>query len=765
MEEVRGVLQIRFRKENGWTVASLRGTTLDVVGVLPIDITDGSSVVLRGEHQKHARFGDQFKFKEAQLDLPRDEVAIVEYLSINFSGVGAILARRIFENFGKGIFAALEADPCALVDVQGVTEKQSKKMYDIWMEKKATFEYDKFFSTCGLTPTMRNRFLSEVAKTFKLRFDPEVGATPDLCHEAKSIVEANPYTLIQLVEGIGFKKADLIAKRLGFIDTDPRRVRAAILHILIESSQQGGHCCLPPVMLVSLAQRLLGIDAQIVWGRLDEMLNDHDEICYDINRAIDAPEGFIALTYIFELEKKVSKHFQRTSQGEFRDATVGEWVENWEYLTGEQREAVRQGITCPLFLLTGLPGTGKTFTLSSILSALDEANLTVLLAAPTGKAAKRMTQQTGRHASTIHRLLEFNPATGWGRSEDNPVPSDVVIIDEASMIDVFLANRLLQAIGPETSLVLVGDPNQLPSVGPGRIFNDLIESGLAPNVHLTQIMRQAEGSLIIQNAHAVHLGRNMAQDPRPAESQDFHLFCKEEYLEPEVMRAEVMDTIRWFQQTKNLGMRDIQVLCPTNKEGRSLSTSTFNPLLRQVFNPQGATIPGWFDAYVGDRIMQTRNDYRREIRPENSTRTGVDDPSQFTVEGLADKVDADTEYGVFNGEIGVIQAFQKETNEVVVRWDDDRISRYPLGEARSQLKVAYAISVHKSQGSEFPLVVFVCHRTDTYMLHRNLVYTAITRAQNYLAFFATPGTESYAIGRNDADRRMTNLKLLLIEEP
>jgi len=746
VEEIRGIIQINRRNPTGWVTGILRGTGNKVVGVLPPDIQEGSSVVLRGDFEKHPQWGDQFRFKEVQLDLPRGQVAIVEYLDENFPRIGPSLARKLYDHFGEKLFEVVEHDQQRLTEIKTITSATAETIHSTWMTIKECFEYDKFFRECGLSPTMRTRLFIQVAKLENLEYDSDEGASVQLRHQAAQLIKTNPYYLVKLIDGIGFKTADKVALRIGFQPWDPRRIRAALLHALNEAAEHKGHTSMPHLELLSDARGLLGLDAITIEPHLSALLAEKTEVCYDLNRGLGDPNGFITLIYYFEMEKAIARKLQEIAYADVKSITAKLPKEEMDQLTDLQREAVKRCSLSPVFLLTGLPGTGKTFTLRSILNILEAEGLTVEMASPTGKAAKRMTQQTGRPARTIHRLLEYHPAHGWGRDHNNPLTCNVVILDEVSMADVLLTHRLLDAIEPGTRLILVGDPHQLPSVGPGRVFNDLIESGIAPNVHLTQIMRQAESSYIVRNAHAIHHGNDLIIDERSPEERDFHLFRRPAYDDANILVQEMLGLVAWFQQQYGYGTQDIQVLCPMNKESRAISTGALNPALRSIFNPGGRSIPGWQDAYVGDRIMQTKNNYNREMRSDS---TEVEDTSSF---------------GVFNGEIGLVEDFDETTKEVIVRWDDGRSSRYPINDAYNELKVAYAISVHKSQGSEFPVVIFCCVRSDLYMLNKNLVYTAATRASQHLVFMTQPGTDTTAIRKNDAQQRMTNLKLLLQQE-
>lgn len=732
-EQIEGVLGVRFTSPKNWITGNV--DQHPVVGVLPPGVCEGDTVVMRGRWEDKG-YGPQFNFRECRSVRPKGVNGVKRYLAQNFKWIGPAIAEEIIRRFGEGFFDIVESDHLRLTEIRGISARRAEEIYEAWSAKKADKEAGVFFSTCEITPAIQNRIQAAFPKM----------PVADLIETIK----ANPYQLVERVDLIGFVKADKIARRLDFDTASPFRIRAGIFHVLHEAAENDGHCYLPAHELVKAAAELLNVAPGMVARELDQLLQDGKVECFLRDR--------IALDRYLSAEKRVAKRIRAIAKRTVARVMATLPPGEWEWLTPKQREAVQCALAGNLMVLTGLPGTGKTSSLKAIVKAFGDA--AVALCAPTGKASKRMAQQIGREAQTIHRLLKFHPDEGFRVNADNPIDADVVIADEFSMTDISLADALLDAIDPErTSLILVGDVNQLPSVGPGRVLDDVIASGVCPVVQLTEILRQDEAGAIVRNAHAINAGRDLIPD----NEREFFFAATDDTAR---IASLVEKTLRVIPSKFGLDpVRDVQVLCPANKT--AIGADALNPFLSGLLNPDGAAIKG-SSLKVGDKGMQRKNNYKRLLfGPEGRSKflamiaadphlkwtNGVETDFMFNAGGC--------QFGAFNGDGGVIESFFPEQGLLLVAFDDGAYSLYRIHEAEEELIRSFALSIHKSQGSEYPAVIIPIHTTNYLMLQRSLLYTGVTRAARYLFLIGSPKAVRIAIGNNKVAERFTNLRTLL----
>ncbi len=732
-ERIEGVLAIKGASPKNW----IRGNVdrHPVVGVLPPGVSEGDTVVMHGRWEDRG-WGPQFNFRECQSVRPKGVNGVKRYLAQNFKWIGPAIAEEIIRRFGDGFFDIVESDHQRLTEIRGITPQRAEEIHEAWSTKKADKEAGVFFSTCAISPAMQNRIQAAFPKM-------SVGTLIET-------IKANPYQLAERVDLIGFITADKIARRLDFDMASPFRIRAGIFHALQEAAENDGHCYLPKAGLIKAAADLLSVAPEMAAREMDALLADAKLACFLDDR--------VALPRFYSAEVRVAERIKAIAARKVAREMASLSPEEWKWLTPKQREAVRCAVASNLMVLTGLPGTGKTSSLKAIVKAFGMES--IALCAPTGRASKRMTQQIGRPAQTIHRLLKYHPEEGFRINRDNPLDVDVVIADEMSMTCIELADALLDAIDPEqTSLILVGDVNQLPSVGPGRVLNDVIASGICPVVNLTEILRQDEASAIVKNAHAINAGRDLVTDNE-----------KEFFFAPTDDKGQIVDWIGKTLQVMppKLGLdpvRDFQVLCPANVS--SIGADALNPYLSRLLNPDGAAIKG-SSLKVGDKVMQKKNNYKRlvfgdEGRSKFLSMVAADANLKWTnavsVDFIFNTVGCD--FGAFNGDGGVIEAFFPGASLILVAFDDGVYSLYRVGEAEEELIRSFAISIHRSQGSEYAAVILPVHTTNYLMLQRSLLYTGVTRAAKYLFLIGSPKAVRIAIGNNKVAERFTNLRTLL----
>jgi exodeoxyribonuclease V alpha subunit len=678
---------------------------ITVVGHAPT-ISAGEFVTASGGWVNDRSHGVQFKAQVLKATAPTTSEGIERYLaSGQMRGIGPAMAKRIVATFGDATFDIIEATPERLKEVSGIGPMRASRIVAGWAEQKAVREIMIFLHSHGVGTARAVR----IFKTYG--------------HEAIKVMIEDPYRLARDVRGIGFRSADLIAEKLGIEKTAPKRLRAGVSFAL-QTAMDEGHCGLPVEILTGLAERLLEVDAALIRVAIGEALATGEVM-------EDAIEGqpCIFLKGLYLAEQAITDRLVARAAGSPPWPAIDleraiTWVESrtGKALSASQREALRLVLASKVAVITGGPGVGKTSTLDSILRILVAKGVEVALAAPTGRAAKRMTEQTGVEAKTIHRLLEVSPKHGgFTRNEENPLACDLLVIDETSMVDVPLMNALLKAVPPHAALLLVGDVDQLPSVGPGQVLADIINSGRVPVVRLTEVFRQAAESRIVVNAHRINTGQ-MPQAPRVGEASDFYLV---EITAPEEGVTKLIEVVSQ-RIPRRFGLnplRDVQVLCPMNRG--VLGAHSLNHELQRVLNPNPpASVErfGWRFA-PGDRVMQIENDYDKEV---------------------------------FNGDLGSVARIDDEEGALVVNFDGREVA-YPFAELDT-LVPAFATTIHKSQGSEYPAVVIPVTTQHYTMLARNLLYTGVTRGKKLVVLVAQRKAVAIAVRGGQMKRRWTKLR-------
>jgi exodeoxyribonuclease V alpha subunit len=713
-EQLSGVIErVTFHsEESGFCVLQVKvkghRDLLTIVGTLP-QVRAGEWIEAAGRWTVNQDYGQQFKAETLRTTAPATAEGIEKYLSSGLiKGIGPAFAQRLVGRFGTDVLEVIESTPKRLFEVAGIGPARQAKIITAWAEQKAIREIMVFLHSHGVSTSRAFR----IYKTYG--------------NEAIETVSHDPYRLARDISGIGFKTADKIAESLGIGKQSELRAQAGIEYVLQELTNEG-HCGAPREELVKATAKILEVPAAIVESALDEVL--HQE------RVIQRRNSESALIYLAALdaaEQRLAASLFELSQGQHPcpgikvDKAV-EWVERKVglELAFQQREAIGLACQSKVMVITGGPGVGKTTVVNSIVQIMQAKKCRVVLAAPTGRAAKRMAEATGTEAKTIHRLLEYEPATsGFKHNENNPLEGDIFIIDEASMLDLVLAHQLVRAIPTHAALILIGDVDQLPSVGPGCVLRDIIESEVFPVCRLTQVFRQAAQSAIITNAHRVNHGE-MPQFPRGKVEQPSQTDCYfVEAQDPEKalsltihLACEAIPSRFGFDR-----VNDIQVLTPMQKG--VLGCRNLNLSLQKALNPSGPFIDryGW-TFRVGDKVMQTVNDYDKDV---------------------------------FNGDIGHIVRLDEIEQELLVRFDGRDIS-YNFIEL-DELMLSYAATVHKSQGCEYPAVIIPIHTQHYALLQRNLLYTAITRGRKLVVLVGARKAIAIAVNRVDSRRRMTLLK-------
>ena len=726
--ELTGTVQsIVFRNAtNGYTVLSLLSDdekqTITCVGTLPL-LNVGDTVRLSGEESYHPRFGTQFKVVSFERTAPSSNTAIIRYLESGVvRGVGPAMARAIVSTFGMDTLEILEKEPERLIEVPGIGHKKTKMISDSFREKKLLRDVLLSLEPYGVT----------VGQAYKM-----MQTYGELC---LAKVQENPYQLIDDIDGIGFLTADRIATHVaGFEQDSLARLMAGIRYCLQQARDERGDMFLHRTILIDCASKLLGASCDRIEETVEWMTDGSDLLCCEID-GNDA----VYLPYLFKIEDSIAKKLLLLNT----PPVVEIWdLDHWQKdvgmeLSAEQEQAVMLALNSGVSIITGGPGTGKTTIIRCILDVMQEKGYSVALAAPTGRAAKRMTEATGCEAKTIHRLLEFIPGDGFQCNKENPLLTDMLIVDEMSMVDAPLMYALLQALTKGTRLVLAGDRDQLPPVGCGNVFSDALASETLPYFRLTEIFRQAQRSNIVRNAHQINNGKM----PYLTDHDSDFLF--EEIPNPDRIRVRLTQLLR--QSSEALGTNettmDVQVLVPM-KTG-PLGVLELNALLQQVCNlpsPMKAEHAVGNTVFrEGDKIMQIRNNYKTEWH--RSLKHG-------SIEEGA---------GVFNGDLGTVLKLDPHERIAVIGFDDGRIAEYAFAQLE-EIDLAYCITIHKSQGSEFQTVILPLAGGPMPLLTRNLLYTAVTRAKKLV----------YAIGRSDTlacmirnarkSERNTGLRERLIE--
>ena len=726
MDEIEGVVEeIVFRnEENGYSVLTLGKGSAEqtVVGTLPF-IKAGERVRVLGVWTQHPTFGRQLKASSYETIQPTRAEEIERYLASGaVKGVGEMTAKAIVEAFGDQALEVLEKQPERLREIDGIGPRRAAIIAENYAQQKETREALLFLQRYEIPQGLCMRIL----KTYG-------GNTV-------TVLKANPYQLARDVPGVGFRTADRIALSMGVNPADSQRLRAGLLYVLREAAGAAGHVFLPRDQLLNAAQGLLQAPMETLENELaalvlsgEARLEEREEGTAVYHRAMLEAEKDVALKLVLLQRAPQKKAVEATDEA----LDAFEAAEDIHFESG-QRAAIRLAAESPVLIITGGPGTGKTTVINCIIRLMQKAGLTVSLAAPTGRAAKRMTEATGQEAKTIHRLLEYaagdeEDAPLFGKSEEDPLKADVVIVDEMSMVDLLLMRSLLRALKPGTRLVLVGDADQLPSVGAGNVLRDLLDSRVLPVARLTEVFRQAAQSHIVVNAHRINAGEMPIIRNRDT---DFFFERKESLAAiAESVCALVTRRLPGFYHID--AVRDIQVLAPM-KKGEA-GVFALNRLLQERLNPPSAhkkeRLSGENRFREGDKVMQVRNNYQAEWSRGDTEREE---------EGL----------GIYNGDIGVIESIGDEG--VLVYFDDDR--RVLYDETMLQdLELAYAMTIHKSQGSEFPTVVLALLPGPPQMMVRNLLYTAVTRAKERVVLVGSEGVLRRMVENDKTAKRYSAL--------
>ncbi|MFJ6543567.1 ATP-dependent RecD-like DNA helicase [Streptomyces sp. NPDC091385] len=730
--QLEGVLErITYaHEETGYTVARVdtgRGGAdlLTVVGAL-LGAQVGESLRMEGRWGSHPQYGKQFHVENYTTVLPATVQGIRRYLGSGLvKGIGPVFADRITQHFGIDTLRIIEEEPGRLIEVPGLGPKRTRKIADAWEEQKAIKEVMLFLQTV------------EVSTSIAVRIYKKYGDA------SISVVKNQPYRLAADVWGIGFLTADKIAQSVGIPHDSPERVKAGLQYALSQSTDQG-HCYLPEERLIADAVKLLQVDTGLVIECLAELADPAQEEPGVVREKVPGPDGGEEVTAVYlvpfhraelSLAAQVSR-LLRTGEDRmpaFRDVAWDKalgWLKSrtGADLAPEQEAAVRLALTEKVAVLTGGPGCGKSFTVRSIVELARAKRAKVLLAAPTGRAAKRLAELTGAEASTVHRLLELKPGGDAAYDRERPLDADLVVVDEASMLDLLLANKLVKAVPPGAHLLFVGDVDQLPSVGAGEVLRDLLaEGGPVPAVRLTRVFRQAQQSGVVTNAHRINAG----QHPLTDGLKDFFLFVEDDTEEAGRLTVDV--AARRIPARFGLDpRRDVQVLAPMHRG--PAGAGALNGLLQQAITPGRPDVPekrfGGRVFRVGDKVTQIRNNYDKG------------------------------ENGVFNGTVGVVTSLDPVEQRLTVRTDEDEEVGYDF-EEMDELAHAYAVTIHRSQGSEYPAVVIPVTTSAWTMLQRNLLYTAVTRAKRLVVLVGSRKAIGQAVRTVSAGRRCTALDFRL----
>ena len=775
MAAVKGYIEkIKYRNEdNGYTVLSISG--LDdgeeyvLVGTFSY-IAEGEMIEASGRMTEHPIYGEQMTVESYELKAPEDTVSMERYLGSGaIKGVGAALASRIVKKFKADTFRIMEEEPERLAEVKGISEKMAMSIGEQVEEKRDMRQAMMFLQNYGISINLAVKIYQEYGPAMY------------------TILQNNPYKLADDIPGVGFKMADEIAAKIGIVADSDFRIKSGILYTLYQATANG-HTYLPEDELADRAAKLLQVEISEIDKHLMDMQMDKRLVIRErkqqktaemdvfvqaesavsgqmqpqpdvlgepnasnVSNIANAPERAVYASHYYYTELNTASMLHdlnitgSESEEQIRKSLAVIQKEEQIELDELQIRAVIEAVNCGLLVITGGPGTGKTTTINAMIEYFHSENMEIMLAAPTGRAAKRMTEATGWEAQTIHRLLEVNGnpeedenpnRNGFARNADNPLETDVIIIDEMSMVDLPLMNALLTAIVPGTRLILVGDCNQLPSVGPGSILKDLIASECFPVVMLTRIFRQAQESDIVVNAHKINRGEPVLLDNK---SRDFFFLKRQD---PNVIISVLLTLIqKKLPKYVNAKPYDIQVLTPMRKG--LLGVERLNSILQEYLNPpepgKAEKEYGDHKFRVGDKVMQIKNNYQLEW--EITTKYGL------TV---------DKGMGIFNGDMGIVTEINTYTETLEVEYDEKRKVKYPF-ELLEELELAYAITIHKSQGSEYPAVVIPLLSGPRQLFHRNLLYTAITRARKCVTIVGNDQTFQEMIRNTNEHNRNTSL--------
>lgn len=727
MEEVQGVVEdILFKNdENGYVVARINKNKelITVVGCLPY-LTEGQQVKFEGQWVIHPQFGKQLKVQNFEEILPNSIVGIERYLSSGvIDGIGPVTAKKIVEKFGESTFEILEKNISKLAEIEGIGEKKIKVIYDSYFKQREVKNIMVFLQTYGVSA-------NQCVKIYRRYGEKSI-----------ETVRENPYILTEDISGIGFKTADKIARSIGIDISSPFRIQSGINFVINEFCGLG-NTYIPIERLIKDAGDILNVPHEEIEKNIYECAIDQKikiEIIEEKKCVFTIPYYYCEIGVTKKLLSLALSNYE-SLKIDIDDEIKKFEMENKIEFAHYQKEAIKGAFECGVEVITGGPGTGKTTIINCITKIYEESGMKVAMAAPTGRAAKRMTEATGKEAKTIHRLLElgFNDDDNMTflRDDDSPLQYDVIIVDEASMIDIVLMNNLLKAVGLGTRLIIVGDVDQLPSVGPGNVLRDIIESECIRVVRLTEIFRQAEKSMIVVNAHKINNGEMPILNEK---DKDFYFIRCDE---PKGILETLIELIDSRLPKFNLSWdkkAHIQVLTPMRKG--LLGVTNLNIKLQEIINPRdsGKKEREYKDGIfrVGDKVMQTKNNYSLKWTKIKG---------QGENEGL----------GVFNGDIGIIDGIDEEGN-ISVLFDDERIVNYePIN--MDELELAYATTIHKSQGSEFPVVIMPAFMGAPLLMNRNLLYTGITRAKQFVVIVGSIKAIHFMVNNNRSFERYSALK-------
>lgn len=728
--EIQGIVEdIIFRNEsNGYTVGKLYTSdgSVTIVGIAPFLHKD-EAVSLEGEWGFHSRFGEQFLFDTLKSIMPTTTKGIENYLSSGLiPHIGPKTAKKIVEHFGTEALDIIQYNPQRLLEIEGIGEKKLRRIMESYDDQRE----------------MRDVLVA--LQSYNLSINQSMKIYKQYGKEAVNVVRENPYKLAEDISGMGFKTADEIASRLGMDKSSPYRLEAGLKFVMMSAAGEG-HCYLPKEELMKKTMQLLQVGEDGLEGALATLL-----LRQSFHSSLSGDEARIYYMPYHTAENNVAKVLAELSLTQREDISedIDTWIEVLERKQGfsfgaKQKLAIKGAIENGTIVITGGPGTGKTTIITVIIDLLERENKRVVLAAPTGRAAKRMTEATGMEAKTLHRLLEIsymNESLQFSKNEESPIDADAIIVDEMSMVDILLMNNLVKAIKPGTRLIMVGDVDQLPSVGAGNVLRDIIDSGVVRVVRLDEIFRQESESMIIVNAHLINKGESPRLNEKGKDFFYIHKTTGQEIRE----EIEELTTTRLPSFYGYDPIKDIQVLTPMRKGDAGVTA--LNKSLQQALNPpsknKAEKLIGDEIYRVGDKVMQIRNNYQAMWT--------VDVEGRPYEEGE----------GIFNGDFGFIKAIDEEEGVVTVLFDDDREVEFEMRQM-DDLKLAYATTIHKSQGSEFPAVIIPVFSGPPMLLTRNLLYTAITRARDLVILVGDKRYMHMMIRNNQIAKRYSSLNTKL----
>lgn len=735
MATVNGYVEkIKYRnEENGYSILSVSYEEEEyvLVGTFPY-ISEGDQIEASGTMVDHPIYGEQIQVEHYELKAPEDTVSMERYLGSGaVKGLGAALAARIVRRFKADTFRIIEEEPERLSEVKGISEKMARAISGQMEEKKELRQAMMFLQDYGISMSLALKIYNE--------YGPRL----------YGIIKENPYRLADDIQGVGFKIADEIAQKAGIFSDSDYRIRSGIFYTLLQSVSNG-HTYLPQQELLGSASDLLHVDPEAMEKHLMDLQMEKKIVVKKDEDGKESCHVYASQYYYTELNSARMLH-DLNIRGNEPEAEIRKKLDRIraeEQIEADelQIQAVVEAVNSGLLIITGGPGTGKTTTINTIIRYFEQEEMEILLAAPTGRAAKRMSEATGYEARTIHRLLELNgiPMEGgdtsgmhFERNEENPLDADAVIIDEVSMVDTFLMQSLLKAVNPGTRLILVGDVNQLPSVGPGNVLRDMIDSGCFNVVRLSRIFRQAAESDIIVNAHKINAGEAI---PLGRKSRDF-LFIRRDQPDA-IINAMITLMKEKLPGYVHADPFDIQIMTPMRKG--ALGVERLNTIFQEYLNPKSPSKEereaNGVIYRVGDKVMQIKNNYQIEWEIRSSYGVPVDSGT-----------------GVFNGDIGVIRDINSFAEEMTVEYDESRMVEYTFKQLE-ELELAYAITIHKSQGSEYPAVIIPVHSGPRMLMTRNLIYTAVTRARLCVCLVGVPETFQNMVNNETEQRRYTGLK-------